>query len=354
MELICISGEFPAKAVYRLNGGVSYKDMLLVKLRKEKLIRTHYRDKLLGHRLTLQAKKMLLERNHKRFGFFVDGIIKSEITRRQRYHRVANALVTMYNSGVKIYRDEKPDVFNLQTIHNVKFDYPSYYTSREFKYINTDMLKVKNARAVGILMTGDDIIMVYNTEDYSMKWDYHAEMDMRSIIRTFLSAKYRLNQKINGLLLGNSMEMLLTVLNGDREKNGRKKREHFFIDSTFTDFVFLTNDKYGEILLKLLYDKELRKALDDTILDGLKPADKKMGIDNDAVYDNGKPVLNSYLINMPRLARFCSTLESQKRTGIVICFDFQEDVMAEYCGKKVELDVIEYDKFKKGFLDDEN
>lgn len=354
MELICISGEFPADAVYRLSGGRHYKDKLLINLRNEKLIHTHYRDKLLGHRLNQKAKKMLLERNHNRFDFFITENVKSEITRRQRLHRVANALVTMYNSGVKIFKDEKPDAFNSQNIHKIAFDSPGYYISREFKSINADMLKVKNARAVGILMTSEETVMVYNTENYDMKWDCQSEIDMRAIIKTFLSAKYGLNRKISGLLLGNSMEILLTALSDSREKNGNKKREHFFLDNIFTDFIFLTNDRYGEILLKLLYDRQLRKALDDMVCHGLKPPDRQAGIENDAFTEDGKPVLNSYLINMPKLARFCSVLERQKQTGVIICFDFQEDVLSEYCGKKIEFDIIEFDKFKKGFIDDES
>jgi hypothetical protein len=352
LELIAVSGELPADAIYRLGGGRQYKDKLIAGLKNDKLIHVHYKDKIRGYRLNIKAKRILLKQNHSRFEFFLGENIKSEITRRLRLHRIANALVTMYNSGAVIFRDDKPDVFNPQNMNKIKTENPCFYTSREFKEIGKDMLKAKNARAVGILLTGTETLIVYNTESCEMKWDYNSEKDMKAVISKFLMGKLGVNRKMNGLLLGNNMEMLLTALNG---KSG-KKRGYFFLDNTFDSFIYITNDRYGETSLKLLYDTEKRTDLDDALREDLdfKLPDKNNHVENDAMDKNGNPVLFAYLPDMPRLERFCKALNPQKRTGMVICFDFQKEVLEKYCGENIVIDTIDFAAFERSFFGENN
>lgn len=350
--LLAMSGELPLEAVYRLGGGRQYKVKLVINLRKSGVIKTHNKDGLRGHRLTAETKKTLMLSNPERFSFYLTGDvdtnkIPSSITRRLRLHRVANALVTMYNAGVEIFRDRKESVFNSQNIHSIKIDKPCFYTSREFKEIGRKMEKVKNGRAVGMLLTGAEIFTVYNTENYTMKWDYNSELDMKSIVSIYLSQQRGLNQKMNGLLLGNNMEMLLTVLAGDEQN----KRGYFFLDNTFDRFIYLTNDRCGEILLRLLCDGAMRAELDEILRQNLNPPDKQLHIENDAIdKESGRPVLFAYLPDMPRLARFCTSLVRQEQTGSVICFDFQEKALSEYCGNIVEFEAIDFAEFERSFF----
>ena len=188
--MIAMSGELPADTVFRLGGSSRYKEKLITTLKKSGGIKAHYKDKLRGYRLTSKTKKQLLLSNPERYNFYLTGSvdtnrIQSGVTRRLRLHRIAGALVTMYNAGVRIYRDEKSDVFSSQNGNKIEIAEPCFYTSREFKNISADMVKVKNARAVGILMTGTEIFMAYNTENHVMKWDYKSELDMKAVISRF-------------------------------------------------------------------------------------------------------------------------------------------------------------------------
>lgn len=56
LMLIALSGEFPIEQVRRLSGSVSYADFVVKRLKRERLIRTYYRDGLRGLRLTAAAK----------------------------------------------------------------------------------------------------------------------------------------------------------------------------------------------------------------------------------------------------------------------------------------------------------
>lgn len=356
-ELIAVTGELPAAAVYRLGGGGEYKQDLITRLKKTGVIKVHYRNKLRGYRLMAKTKQMFLADNPDRFEFFLTGnvetnIIQSDITRRLRLHRIANVMVTVYNADIALFRDEKPKVFSPGNSDDVEIVTPAFYGSREFKEIDYVMVKVQNARAVGILLTCKDIFIVYNTENYVMKWDSKAEMAVKVIIRHYLCLFRMSNQYFSlqpvGLLFGNSMEMLYKVMTG----GDRRKRGYFFLDNIFDRFIYLTNDRYGEVLLKLLCDRDRRDEFDRVLVDNMSlSARSRSGlIENDAMDEQGNPVLFAYLPDMPRLARFVSALSLHDKVGTVICFDFQEGILSKYCGKQVGFYTIDFDEFVEAFF----
>ena len=91
LTLTAISGEYPTSQVARLPGGGSYKENLLTRLRRSKLLRTYYRDGLRGLRLTASAKALLLAEQPEQFRPYLTGntetnALKSEVTRRLRLH----------------------------------------------------------------------------------------------------------------------------------------------------------------------------------------------------------------------------------------------------------------------------
>lgn len=51
----------------------SYGEKLITRLKEENLIKTHYRDRLRGYRLTNKAKQLLLQENPDRFSFYLSG-----------------------------------------------------------------------------------------------------------------------------------------------------------------------------------------------------------------------------------------------------------------------------------------
>lgn len=351
-ELTAISGELPAAAVYRLGGGGQYKEKLVSHLKKSGVIKLHCKDRLRGYRLTPKTKQTLLESNPDRFKFYLTGasetnIPQSNIKRRLRLHRIADVVVTMYNAGIKVFRDEKPDVFNADKTDVIEIIQPSFYGSREFKEIGHEMVKAQNARAVGILLTPKEIYIVYNTENQTMKWDYKSEISVKTIMAQYLCHTRMRNQyptfQVTGLLFGDSIEMMYETLTG----KDKPKRGYFFLDSAFDKFIYLTNDSYGEVQLRLLCDTAKRAELDGIIRDTLQPPDEMMRIDNDAVDGSGNPVLFAYLPDMPRLARFASALKLQNRSGTVICFDFQQEILAGYCGERAEFEVINFEKCRE-------
>ena len=119
LELIGISGEFPADQLNRLFYSPSYAEKVITELKTDKMIRTHYRDKLRGYRLTKRAKEMLLHQNPLRFQCFLTGStetnhIRSEVSRRLRLHQKAQLYLTLSHVKLPFYYDEKPQIFSIQ------------------------------------------------------------------------------------------------------------------------------------------------------------------------------------------------------------------------------------------------
>ncbi len=358
LSLIAVSGELPASQINRLIGSASYSEKLLTVLRDKKLLRTCYKDKLRGHRLTARAKELLLAQDKDRFCFFLTGctdtnMIRSEVTRRLRLHRIAEATVTMWNAGVSIFRDEKPDIFCPEEIFPAQQPFivqAAFYNSREMKEVSGEFAKVRGARTVGVLLTVQDAFVTYNTGDALMKWEYKSEMRTKALIkhvlcRQRLPGQYQ-SENIKGLILGANMETAYQLLTS----TGGVKRSYFVLDGNYDSFLFLTSDRAGELLLHLLCDPEKSDALNQMLMGGLYPPDPSMIIENDAIDNHGNPVLFAHFCDMPRITRFSTALNLRDKEGILLCFDFQKDVLQRFCGDRVKIQTIDLNKFERRFF----
>lgn len=358
LSLIAVSGELPSDQVVRFIGSKSYIEKLLTSLRAKRLLRTCYKDKLRGHRLTAKAKAMLLAENHTRFSFYLTGstdtnMVKSEVTRRLRLHRVSEATITMQNAGIFIFRDEKPDIFHPEgtcptqsfTVENAVF-----YNSREIKEVSGEFAKIRGARAVGVLLTQQDAFVTYNTSDSLMKWEYKSEMRTKALMKHVLCRQRMPNQyraeNIKGLILGSNMETAYQLLTS----TGGINRSYFVLDGNYDSFLYLTNNHEGEVLLKLLCNPTKTEELNQLLMGDLYPANPAMVFENDAVDEHGNPVLFAYFCDLPRLARFSAALSLRDMTGTILCFDFQKDVLLKFFGKRANIQSIDLCKFERRFF----
>ena len=107
---------------------------------------------------------------------------------------------------------------------------------------------------------------------------------------------------------------------------------------------------YGDTLLKLLCSPKKITELDRMLMQGLSPKDTGLPIEHDALDGNGNPVLFGYFLDIPRINRFHTALQLQERTGTLICFDFQKEVLHRSCGGQAEFSTISFAKFERRFF----
>lgn len=356
LTLTALSGEFPTVQVNRLPGADSYKALAVKRLKREKLLRTYYRDGLRGLRLTSAAKRLLLAQAPGRFlpllsGDTATNAPKYTIPHRLRLHRMAEVLVTMCNTGISSFPWEKPAVFQPSPPGaDCSIVCPVYYSSREVKEIGPQAAQIRGSRATGLLLTEGGIFVVYNTGSSQMKWEYKAELRLKALLQTEV-CQYRLPaqfQRIGlcALVFGNGMEPLELFMGaGDsRTKN------YFVLDGSYEHFYYLTNDRRGEFSLRLLCELELKAALDEILSEGLSESRPNWNVENDALDGNGDPVLFAYLCDMPRIRRFDTALDLHGRTGTLICFDFQLEALRRVCGPRVRFQSINFEALERSVV----
>ena len=338
LALTAISGEFPADQLKRLRGSDYYKESVITALKKDGYLRTYYRDKLRGYRLGVKAKATLLSERPDLFTFYLTGEtdtnrLKSEVNRRLRLHRIAQAYVTMENAGAAVFRNDKPDIFSPEDSLVGEIGAPAFYNSREIKEVGIDFTKIRSSRSVGVLLTPAGIFVTYNCGPGLMKWRYKSELRMKTLMWTVLCQQRLASQfrpeDVSGLVLGDGMEPAYQMLTS----NGGK-----------------TNDRQGEILLRLLCDTEKKEELHRILSLDLTERRANWRIENDAIDKNGDPVLFAYSCDMPRIARYNTALELQGRNGMLICFDYQRSVLERYCGSRIRFQTIGFDKFERRFF----
>lgn len=355
--LTALSGEFPANQANRLSSP-SYMENVVKELKREGFLRTYYKDRLRGYRLTAKAKALLLAAYPDRLGFFLTGNSetnqpKSEITRRLRLHRMAESLVTMQNADVLIFRDEKPEVFyqeGTNPVPSLRVDASAFYNSREVKELGTEFVKIRGARMVGVLLTAESVFVVYNTGSAKCRWEYKSEMRTKALMKTVLCQQRLAGQytpdAVQGILLGESMEMAYELLAGQEAG----KRNYFVLDGNYDSFHYIPNNHDGEVILKILCDAGRAAELQGVLSENLSPRRSGSHIENDGFDWDGNPVLFAHTLDLPRIARFHQALQLQERSGKMICFDFQAEVLKRYCKAQVSFETISLRKYEGRFL----
>lgn len=350
LTLTALSGEFPTAQVSRLSSTGAYREKVLKSLKGEKLLRTYYRDGLRALRLTTSAKKLLLDSWPDRFLPYLSGstetnLLKSEVPRRLRLHRMAEVLVTMHNANVVVLPWEKPALFSPTPLSAAAYiERPTYYSSKEIKELGAQAVKIRGSRSTGILLTDDVIFTVYNTGPFTMRWEYKAEMRLKALLQTEvcrrrLPGQYQ-NAQLSALVLGQNMERMPPLMVG-----GGGQQSYFVLDGNFEHFHYLTSDHHGELVLQLLCDNEQRAVLNDILAQDLSPCRPRWVVENDAM-DGEEPVLYAYTCDMPRIKRFDTALELHEKVGTLICFDFQEAAICQVCGKRVKIQSLDFVKVK--------
>ena len=243
LTLTAMSGEFPTAQVSRLPSTGAYQEKVLKALKGDRLLRTYYKDGLRGLRLTAAAKKLLLDSWPDRFLPYLSGssetnMLKSEVTRRLRLHRLAEVLVTMLNAGVSVFPWKKPTIFSpVPPTSALNIEWPSYFSSKEVKELGVQAVKIRGSRSTGVLLANGVVFVIYNSGPFVMKWEYKAEMRFKALLQTELcqhrlAAQYQ-NSSLAAIVFGQDMEWMPPFM-----VSGGGQRDYFVLDGNYQHFIF--------------------------------------------------------------------------------------------------------------------
>ena len=353
LSLTALCGEFPCDSAARLIGSESYRKKIVTGLTHSRLLRIFSRNHLRGYRLGIRGKHLLQTQEPERFLFYLSGCgdtnaIKSELSRRLRLHRIAQTYITMKNAGITIFRDKKPPLFSPDAKSAVFIEDNYFYDSREMKELRSEMLKIYGSRMTGALFTPKQAFAVFNAMDSIPTFDSQIECRAKVMLQRVCQIRTSAIRKVDGLLLADHWQTLCVLL----ENAKGSEREYFLFGEGYEHFYFITNDYYGETLLWMLYNPQVVVQLHELLLllQSFRPPQRDTAIENDAVTEDGTPVLFACQPDLPKLYRFYATLELHKRSGIIVCFDFQEDVLQPLCSNRIKLQTIDFSDFERRFL----
>lgn len=356
LTLIGISGEIPPDLLERMGISESYGEKLITLLKREGYIKTHYRDKLRGYRLTAKGKKLLLSQNPNRFSFYLTGSSdtnqpRSDLPRRLRLHHGARVWLFMKHIQASIYRDKKPALFSQTDKQVINFlPFPSFYHSREIKELGIETTKINNSRTLGVLFAKHCMYVVFYTGNSVLKWEYRTEIRMKALLsyhvfQGILKNFYRPDTPIHALFIGSHTDVGVQLLTS----TGGYRNSCFKLDTSFEHFYFLPDSLAGETILQVLCNKSLANNLIDLLLSDLEGKSDEIPFEHDAMKGDN-PVLLAYDFDLSRLSRFVGGLSRYHFQGNLICFDFQKKSLLSYCGERVTITTIDLHKFERRFL----
>lgn len=353
LELTAIFGEFPTTLLSRLFDSESYTRKVVSSLKGDGLMKTYYADGLRGLRPTTTAKRLLFADTPDRFSLCMmenadTNHVHSDTHRRERLHRIAEATLTMRNAGASIFSDERPAIFSPTVKGGEHQQSSAFYSSLEIRERGEELFKTKGARFVGVLLTPQDIFVTYNLGDHMIRWGYRAEMRTKATVSSLLchnslTSPYFLGT-VKGLILANSMNLASEILT-------KKTKHYFLLDGSYENFYFVTNDEKGELLLRFLCDPDLCNQLDELLSSDLCLADYHYLVENDAMTEDGTPVLFAYTCDLYRIKKFNSGLVKHEMKGIMYCFEYQAEVLRKCCSELVEFQTLSYEKVRKRVFD---
>ena len=274
-------------------------------------------------------------------------MLKSELIRRLRLHRMAEVLIAMHNADVSVLPGQKPDVFSpTPPSADTWIDQAAYYSSPEVKEIGPQRDKIRGSRATGVLLTEQDLFAVYNMGSAEMKWEYNSEARLRFLLKIDIG-KQRLwgqytDAEPGAIIFGANMDQMPALMGVGCDR----RHKYFALDGGCQHVHYLTNDHHGEVVLRLLSDPATKTMLNDILLEGFTEPQEDWLMPNDAM-DGEDPVLLGYTCDMPRIKQFSDALTLHKRNGLLYCFDFQEDALRKVCGPNVNIQGIDFEKFKQ-------
>lgn len=335
LELTAVSGELPTEMVGRMAGGAEYKRLSVIEAKNNGLLKVRNKDGMKGYILTAKGRARLLANNPEGFSFFLNGSTESShppssARRRARLHRLAEGYVLMQNAGAEIFRDKKPLVFSPNYCGG-EVKAHAYYSSREIKESGQEFVKVKNSRSVGTLVLPDKCYLVYNCGAGMIRWYENAEERMQCEISSYLRRVGACgdNLQIGGIMVAESMDTFTGFL-------VNKKTQYAFPrdGGSFEHMHWLPNTSKGETIVKFLCDERLDSRFKQALRKNFSPVPSSFPFDVDAM-DGTVPVLFAHTFDAARIERFVLSLEYERQLGSVVCFDFQRDLMKEFCSDRV-------------------
>lgn len=361
LEIIAASGEVFRRDLINVSEYTKdYIRHILGELRADNLIKENMFNEYRTIRLTNSGKKYLMQLVPGRFDRYLTGMaetnkLRNEPRRRERMLRMAQAIILLRQTKVKIFPDEKVLLYKNSVPPADKADFGSnkaseFYASTELKELFVDFNKSRGSRALGVLITASCVYIVYHTGMEPMKWQELTELKFRVTVENEIIRKIFKNQKeLRWLVLGNASDLPAKLT--EQKSAGKIKYMNILSDKLEKSYVEFQRESIP--VLQLITDEVLCEKVETYIRNKYMVSVKDSGRFCE-VNEAGNPVLLALNFNMQKINDFAAYLYVSRKQGCIICFDFQKQYLQSYSNAQLNVTAIDVRKYEEGMNNAKN
>jgi len=335
LHLTALSGEISPFALSRLDRSPKYIQNCLYDLKQDYMLVYCCQDDLEGYRLKPQGKHYLARTYPNRFADFFTVVNKANKVRLDLIHRRRNlhsseVITMMYRNGVNIFSDDKPKLYSPIT-DSSQSSQSRYYTSYEVKDIGEDGIKINNTRFNGLLRCHTGDYLLYNMGAGLNKWEKASEDRAVNLIGS------KLNTKVKQIMMGHDLDLALTMMKSE----GGKQDQYFRIDEMTDSMCYIPITMEGDFLLRMNFLSNSMQRLKYSILQKMNLQPCPNSLDCDGYQDPKTAILFACDMDLKRIRNLKIGAEHKLLNLIILCFDFQADLLRNYYGDNAMIRTID-------------
>lgn len=338
LHLAALSGELSKTALSRMNASPKYIGNCIYTLQQEQMLTQCSRDDLIGYRLKPKGRHYLIRTFPYRFAdFFADdngaNKVRLDLVHRKRNLHASEILTTMYNLSVSVFPDEKTKLY-APLADSSQSSQAMYYTSFEVKAIGEDGIKINNSRFNGLFRCHTGDYLVYNMGEGLIKWETASEDRAVNLIGVCLQSQ------IKQIMMGHSMEFALDMLKSE----GGKQHQYFRIDEMLSSLYFIPITNEGDFLLRMNCLTDSMQRLKYSVLQKMHLQPCPNALDCDGYVDDTTAVLFACDMDLKRIRNMKIGAEARMLKSVILCFDFQAELLSRYFGGAATIRTIDAKK----------
>ena len=170
-----------------------------------------------------------------------------------------------------------------------------------------------------------------------MYWMKNSEENYAAAVKSLLLARGFGITSIHQIVIGSTMSVAQRLCHGAKPFGNK----YFVVSTFFAQCLFLTNNEEGDTLLKLILHDELAMEINRAALSPFHPP-RIPTREYDAIETSlDRPVLLNYQCDLLMLSDIHPMPEGFRGSPIMLCFDYQTQVIQRIVGPAIEVRPLE-------------
>ena len=344
LELLWFVGyciEFPTQLAVRIGGGAEWNRRVMYRAIREGYVRLyrkkHKRHVIRSMSLTQKGFEYVAQRDPEAVSMIYSRVNSSEriypgwIDKILRLHAIAIGTVMSNAAGATLLISQKPSLMSpAKRATNAVVPDPNkiyYYAAHELRVAIEEYSPEsvsKSSRTIGIIVKGRCCFFLYFTGSTRMYWMKNSEENYAAAVKSLLLARGFGITSIHQIVIGSTMSVAQRLCHGAKPFGNK----YFVVSTFFAQCLFLTNNKEGDTLLKLILHDELAMEINRAALSPFHPP-RIPTREYDAIETSlDRPVLLNYQCDLLMLSDIHPMPEGFRGSPIMLCFDYQTQVSA--------------------------